>query len=161
MRRLALAAFVLAGTALLAWSLAAGQQAPRRGTATASTSHGDPRGWKFTLPSTGDRVRGRAAFEKFECFACHEVRGEKFPGPTKRETLGPELASMTYHHSPSFLAEAIINPGAWIDPGKGYAQVNGSSKMPSFADSMTVQELIDLIAFLRGLAPPGQTHHHE
>lgn len=160
MFRLALVTFVFASTGLLAWSLAVAQQTPRRDTATASASHRDPKGWKFTLPSTGDRARGRAAFEKFECFACHEVRGEKFPGPTKRETLGPELASMARHHSPSFLAESIINPGAWIDAGKGYAKLDGSSKMPSFADSMTVQELIDLVAFLRGLEPPGPPHHH-
>jgi hypothetical protein len=31
--------------------------------------------------------------------------------------------------------------------------------MPSFADSMTVQELIDLVAYLRGLKPPAARHH--
>jgi hypothetical protein len=29
--------------------------------------------------------------------------------------------------------------------------------MPSFNDSMTVQELIDLVAFLRSLKPPSET----
>jgi hypothetical protein len=36
--------------------------------------------------------------------------------------------------------------------------------MPSFNDSMTVQELVDLVAYLKGLRPPPQPtkpgHHH-
>lgn len=47
----------------------------------AHEAHGTPPGWTFTLPK-GDPARGRAAFERFECFKCHEVQGEKFPGPT-------------------------------------------------------------------------------
>ncbi|MFZ1061748.1 MAG: hypothetical protein WAP47_21450 [Candidatus Rokuibacteriota bacterium] len=44
---------------------------------------------------------------------------------------------------------------AVIEPGKGYAAPDGSSKMPSFNDSVTVQGVVDLVAFLRGLKPPG------
>jgi hypothetical protein len=50
-----------------------------------------------------------------------------------------------------------------IDRGKGYDAVDGSSKMPSFNDTLTVQELLDLVTF-KGLrpppAPPGATGGH-
>jgi mono/diheme cytochrome c family protein len=118
-----------------------------------STAHGDPRGWKFKLPSGGDAARGRAVFEKFECYKCHEVKGEKFAAPSQRDAIGPELSTMVGHHSPGFLAESVVNPGAFIDTGKGYTAPDGTSKMPSFNDSMTVQELVDLVTYLTGLAP--------
>ncbi len=63
---------------------------------------------------------------------------------------------MGQYHSVLFLAESIMNPGALIDPGQGYAAKDGSSKMPSFNDSMTVQELVDLVAYLKGLRPPAR-----
>jgi len=48
-----------------------------------------------------------------------------------------------------------------IEKGKGYAGPDLSSKMPSFNDSMTVQEAIDLVAYLRSLKPaPGTPAGH-
>ena len=122
--------------------------------------HGTPQGWRFTWPK-GDMERGRAAFAKFECYACHEVKGETFPAPREAGKLGPELSVMGPLHEVDYFAESIINPGAVVDGGKGYLAADGSSKMPSFSDSMTVQELIDIVAYLRALKPPagGQGHH--
>ena len=42
-------------------------------------------GWRFTMPK-GDPAKGRAVFEKFECYDCHEVRWENFPYPTDIRT---------------------------------------------------------------------------
>lgn len=56
-------------------------------------------------------------------------------------------------HDAEYFTEAIINPNTVIEKGKGYEAPDGSSKMPSFKDSLTVQELIDLVAFLRSLKP--------
>lgn len=53
--------------------------------------HGTASGWKFTW-STGDPAKGREVFAKFECYACHEVKGETFQAPKDRESVGPELA---------------------------------------------------------------------
>ena len=53
-----------------------------------------------------------------------------------------------------------------MEKGKGYEAGDGSSKMPSYNDAVTVQEVIDLVAFLHSLkppaAPPGGRHdqHH-
>jgi hypothetical protein len=57
-------------------------------------------------------------------------------------------------HPPEFFAESIINPSAVIERGRGYGTADGSSKMPSYGDSLTVQETIDLVAYLRQLRPP-------
>jgi mono/diheme cytochrome c family protein len=125
-------------------------------------AHGTPPGWRFSWPK-GEPARGREAFVKFECFSCHEVKGEAFPAPTDPQTTGPELASMAAVHDDDFLAESIINPDAVIEKGQGYEAADGSSKMPSFNDSMTVQEAIDLVAFLRSLKPPpgpARPHRH-
>jgi mono/diheme cytochrome c family protein len=123
--------------------------------------HGTPEGWRFSWPK-GDPAKGREVFIKLECYSCHEVRGERFPVPTEPTKLGPELSAMGPVHEPEYFAEAIINPSAVIEPGKGYEAPDGSSKMPSYNDSVTVQEVIDLVAYLRSLAPPaGATEGHE
>ena len=115
--------------------------------------HGTPRDWKFTLPKGGDPVKGRDAFVKFECFTCHEVKGEKFPAPDPGK-VGPELSAMAGAHPPEYFAEAIINPNAVIVKGRGYEATDGSSKMPSYNDDLTVQELLDLVVYLVNLQPP-------
>ncbi len=86
------------------------------------------------------------------------MKGEKFPAPTEQTKVGPELSQMAPLHEAEFFAEALINPSAVIDKGKGYQAADGSSKMPSFNDSMTVQELIDLVAYLRSLKPAAGGH---
>lgn len=140
------------------------QRAPRdRGEPPASGGHGGhgtPPGWKFTLPK-GNPGQGRVVFEKFECHACHEVKGESFPAPKEKEAVGPELSVMGPLHDNEYFAESIINPSALIEKGKSYAAGDGSSKMPSYNDSLTVQEAIDLVAYLRSLKPrPGSTGGH-
>ena len=125
--------------------------------------HGPPEGWKFSWPA-GDPRKGREVFVKLECYKCHEVRGESFPGVRGKDAVGPELSQMAAHHPPEFFAESIINPNAVIDEDPGYKWPDGSSKMPSFNDSVTVQEVIDLVAYLVNLKPPapgendGHTH---
>ena len=119
---------------------------------TTQDAHGVPTGWKFTLPK-GNVTKGRELFAKFECYKCHDVEGESFPKATIGENVGPELAEESSHHPPEFLAESILNPNAVVDEAK-FRGPDGSSRMPSFNDSMTVQELIDLVAFLKNLTPP-------
>lgn len=125
-------------------------QTPRA--APGHADHGTPAGWKFNWPK-GDPSRGRQAFAKFECYRCHEVKGEKFPAPTDKAKVGPELSMMGPLHEALYFAEAIINPSAAIEPAKPYVGPDGSSKMPSYNDSMLVQEVIDLVAFLQSLKP--------
>ena len=129
---------------------------PARGEAHAE-HHGTPKGWVFSWPKGGDPAKGREVFAKLECYSCHEVGGENFPAPTDKSKVGPELSVMGPLHDEAYFAESIINPSAVIDKGKGYAGPDGSSKMPSFNDSMTVQDVSNLVAYLRGLKPPGKS----
>lgn len=121
--------------------------------------HGTPPGWKFTLPK-GDAGKGRDVFTKLECYACHEVKGQTFPGVKDAGNVGPELSEMAAHHDAEFFAEAIVNPNAVVDEPQWRAP-DGTSKMPSFNDSLSVQELVDLVAFLKSLAAPPAAGGHK
>jgi sulfur-oxidizing protein SoxX len=92
---------------------------------------------------------------KLECYSCHEVKGEAFPAASG--AIGPELSMMAPLHDAEYFAEAIINPSAVIEPGKGYEAEDGTSKMPSYNDIVTVQEVIDLVAYLKALRPSATT----
>jgi len=109
-----------------------------------------PQNWKFTLPK-GDAKKGRDVFVKYECYYCHEVRGEEFPFAAV--DYGPELSQMGPLHPLEYFAESIVNPDAVV--GKEYRDSNGRSTMPSSNDKMTVQELIDVSAYLASLKPKG------
>jgi mono/diheme cytochrome c family protein len=119
----------------------------------AMEEHGTAKGWKFTWPK-GDPAKGREVFLKLECYSCHEVKGETFPAPSDKEKAGPELSVMAPLHEAEYFAEAIINPSAQIEKGKGYEAPDGSSKMPSFNHLVAVEEVVDLVAYLRALQPP-------
>ncbi|MEX0806933.1 MAG: copper-binding protein [Candidatus Binatia bacterium] len=111
-----------------------------------------PKGWTFTMPK-GDPVKGRALFDKFSCYSCHEVRGEKFPPLDKGQAVGPELSQMGPMHPLEYFTESTINPSAVA--AKKYRGPDGKSKMPDFNSDMTVQELIDLSAYMASLKPKG------
>ena len=110
---------------------------------------GVPPGWKFALP-VGDPVKGRTAFVDFECFSCHQVKGEKFP-PGKTGDVGPELTGMGGRHPTDYFLESVLNPNAVIVEGPGFTGPDGLSKMPDYRDSMTAAQLIDLVAYLKSL----------
>lgn len=153
-RGVVLAAFV----SLMAVTVPGVAQQPRKPTGPPPRSqpsgdhHGTPSGWKFRWPK-GDPAKGREAFAKFECYACHEVTSETFQAPTDKKNVGPELSAMGPLHEAEYFAESIIHPSAVIEKHKGYEGADGSSKMPSFNDSMTVQEAIDLVGYLQNLKP--------
>jgi Cu/Ag efflux protein CusF len=111
-----------------------------------------PKGWQFTMPK-GDAAKGREAFEKFACYVCHEVRGEKFPAAAPGSVLGPELSQMGPLHPLEYFTESIVNPSAHA--GKKYRNADGKSTMPAANDRMTVQELIDLSSYIASLKPTG------
>jgi len=122
-------------------------EAAQKGAAIPDMHH--PRGWTFTMPK-GDAEKGRAVFEKYVCYVCHEVRGENFP-PGSR--AGPELSQMGPLHPLEYFTESIVNPSAHA--AKKHRGPDGKSTMPDHNERMTVQELIDLSAYLAALKPKG------
>lgn len=121
---------------------------------------GVPPGWRFTFPE-GDPRAGLAVFVKLECYQCHTIQGEQFPqSPTQPGALaGPELTGMGSHHPAEYFAESILNPNAVIVTEPGYTGADGFSIMPDFRESLTVPELIDLVAYLKSLQ--GEPSHSE
>ena len=112
--------------------------------------HGTAEGWTFRLPE-GDPKAGRRAFADFECYKCHQVPGENFPRSGGTGDVGPDLSRMGPLHPAEYFAEAILNPNAVLTEGPGFLGPDGKSRMPSYTDSMTLQQLIDLVAYLRTL----------
>jgi Cu/Ag efflux protein CusF len=114
----------------------------------AETHH--PAGWQFTMPK-GDPAKGREVFVRYECYFCHEVRGEDFA--FAGVDYGPELSQMGPLHPLEYFAESVINPNAVA--AKQYRGPDSKSTMPDYNNRMTVQELIDLSAYLASLKPKG------
>ena len=111
--------------------------------------HHHPQNWRFTLPK-GDAGKGRAVFVKYECYYCHEVRGEDFL--FAGVDYGPELSQMGPLHPLEYFAESIMNPNAVVSGD--YRGADGKSTMPSYNEKMSVQELIDVSTYLAALRPP-------
>ena len=119
---------------------------------------GVPRGWKFALP-VGDPVKGKQLFADLECYKCHAIQGERFPpGGGDARNVGPDLTGMGGMHPAEYFAESILSPNAVILDGPGYSGPDGTSIMPSYADSLSVTQLVDLVAFLKGLTGGGHEH---
>jgi len=102
-------------------------------------------------------------FFKLECYSCHHVEGEKFPGSATERQTGPDLTGIGPEHPAEYLAEAILDPNAVIITEPGYTGQDGLSIMPSYADLLTLKEWIDLVAYLRSLnggsPQPGDGRH--
>lgn len=114
-------------------------------------SGGVPRGWKFTLPA-GDAAKGREVYRALECGKCHAIEGERFPPSGGDEkNVGPALTGMGSRHPAEYFAESILAPNAVILAGPGFTGPDGRSIMPGYADSVSVTQLLDLVAFLTSL----------
>ena len=105
-----------------------------------------PKEWKFTFPD-GDPKAGKIVFIEMKCYSCHsiEIPGEKLTSRAKG--AGPELAG--YSALPKeYLAESIIKPHTFV-AAPGYTVKEGRVAMGEYNHFLTVQELIDLVAFLK------------
>jgi mono/diheme cytochrome c family protein len=103
----------------------------------------------------GDRHAGRQAFADLKCHVCHRVAGEKDFSPIA-ELEGPLLNSMLQLQTPSDVAAAIIAPSHSLsirtsEAVKAQLTKQGMSPMADFSRAMTVRQLADLLAYLRGL----------
>ena len=105
----------------------------------------------FRLPD-GDPEAGRQAFIEMQCNTCHDVAGETLPAPaTRKDTIvqlgGPVGVVKTYGQ----LVSAIIYPSHRITGNlhEDLVSVDGVSLMRDFNDTMTVQQMIDIVAYLQ------------
>ncbi len=127
--------------------------APMRTTPQELHTHGGvPPGWTFLMPP-GDPTADRKVFVALECFSCHAIKGEDVP--VNAGGIGPELTGMGAHHPAEYFAEKLMNPNRVIIEGPGYTGPDGRSTMPDYTESLTVRQLIDVVAYLKSLAPAG------
>jgi hypothetical protein len=122
---------------------------------------GQKSGFGFRLPD-GDSTRGREAFVALRCNACHHVEGLDLPhqgaGVADVALGGQTIRVKSYGE----LVTSIINPSHRIAPGYPESRItspDGRSLMELayLNEVMTVQQLIDLVAFLQSryeLVPP-------
>jgi hypothetical protein len=129
---------------------------PRRVSEDELHRHGGvPRGWKFSL-APGDAGRGRELFRELECYKCHEIKTETFPAPVDGKYVGPELTGMGRIHPAEYIAESIASPNAVIVDEPGHTGPDGRSRMPSYADVVSLTQWLDLVAYLKGLTEGGE-----
>jgi hypothetical protein len=108
-----------------------------------------PRG--FSLPK-GNIETGKAVFLKYECLACHTLKGVVDNRIVKQKDIaitlgGAKTQIVTYAE----LVTSIINPSHKFS-NQHLPKVKtsaGKSKMKVFNDVMTVTELVDLVSFLQ------------
>lgn len=104
----------------------------------------------FSLPE-GNSMAGRETFLYMQCNQCHTISGETLPPVPGYEPfveLGGEVTRVKTYGE---LVTAIINPSHKLADGypEDLVAEDGESKMYVYNGFMTVQELIDLVAFLQ------------
>jgi hypothetical protein len=108
-----------------------------------------PKGWKFSFPD-GDPKAGKMVFMNMQCYSCHSINipGEKLPPGAGG--IGPDLTG--YSALPKeYMAESIIKAHKVV-AAPGYVVKEGKASMGNYNHFMTIQEMIDIVAFLkRGL----------
>ncbi len=105
----------------------------------------------FRLPE-GNVEQGRAAFVKLKCHSCHRVSGVDLPPPTGELSSPLTLGGEVYEvRTDGYLVTSVIHPSHKLARGypKEQIAVGKESRMPRYGDRMTVQELVDLVAFLQ------------
>jgi mono/diheme cytochrome c family protein len=105
----------------------------------------------FRLPADGNAERGKAVFVALECQSCHEVSGVDLPRPTVQPPVPVVLGGqIPWEVTDGYLVTSIINPSHELALyPKEQITVGGKSRMPEYADRMTVRQLTDLVAFLQ------------
>jgi L-cysteine S-thiosulfotransferase len=105
----------------------------------------------FRLPD-GDPQRGRAVFIALKCSGCHQVKDVELPAipveMSRPVVLGGEVI---YERTDGELVTSIINPShqlAFGYPADAVTTDGRHSRMKDYSDTMTVRQLVDLVAFL-------------
>jgi len=105
----------------------------------------------FRLPD-GDAVKGQEIFVELECISCHRISEMELPAPRSpgpvTVVLGGETQTVKTYGE---LVSSVINPSHKLIRGYPEEAVSqdGKSLMTVYNDRMTVQQLIDLVAFLQ------------
>lgn len=108
-----------------------------------------PEGWTFRFPE-GNAGDGMTVFMRMECYACHSVDIVGAVVPAKSGDEGPPLTRAYATLPREYLAQSIIKAHKVVAV-PGYEVKEGQAGMGKYNYFMTIQELIDLVAFLEQL----------
>lgn len=109
----------------------------------------------FRLPD-GDPAQGQKNFLALDCHSCHHAVGVELPEPTSAGPVRVELGGKTtLLRTYGDLVTSVINPTHRLAPGlqrvEGATDAEGKSIMRNYNEVMTVQQLVDIVAFLQPL----------
>ena len=109
---------------------------------------------EFALPN-GNYERGLSTFTALECHQCHSAAGVDQPNPESASisfALGGESHRVTTYAE---LMTSIVNPSHRLTHRLRLQEssVGGTSKMANYNEVMTVQQLVDLVAYLHPQYP--------
>jgi sulfur-oxidizing protein SoxX len=112
----------------------------------------------FALPA-GDMAQGKATFVALGCNGCHSVADiehtaidaeiERLGKPATAKVNVPLGGKTTRYRTQGELVASIINPDHKISLSYDRAAATTDSPMIAVNEAMTVQQLIDLVAFLQ------------
>jgi cytochrome c oxidase subunit 2 len=105
-----------------------------------------------TEPITVDpdaAVRGEIIASRTGCLACHTVDGTPGSGPTWKGVAGtsrPLISGETVIADDAYLTNSIVDPGSQV--------VQGFDNImpPDYGESLTDQEVSDLVEYIKSLA---------
>ena len=101
-----------------------------------------------SVPTETERA-GREAFIDLKCVACHRVLGDEgLPAPVA-DRPAPILGGLNAVHTVSELELAIASPSHSFAPGFKPSSA-GASRMGDFLDTMTIEEMDAIVAYLKG-----------
>ena len=109
----------------------------------------NPQARGFALPE-GDAEAGKLAFVELKCDQCHSIGKIAFTGGAEETEvrLGGEVSKIKTYGE---LLTSVINPSHKISASylKEKVTEGEESKMKTYNDFMTVQELVDLVTYLQ------------
>jgi mono/diheme cytochrome c family protein len=111
---------------------------------------------------------GQQTYADMKCWQCHSVKGVDWSEFTDVEitideaNIGPDLSNMGGIQNPQYILESLITPSAIIvAPMDVNADEAGKSKMPDYHDTLTLRQLIDLMAYLVSLKGGGDDGNNQ
>lgn len=97
------------------------------------------------LPGEGEAQRGQQTFRDMGCFTCHAIPDTTMPPPITTSRYQIPLTKEIRNRESHLLATAIISP-LHLTP-----KTEEDRPVGDYADVLTVQQLIDLVTYLKEL----------
>ncbi len=111
----------------------------------------DYQGWLGGASERTPEEAGKELFTQFDCASCHES-GQRQRCPTLGGLYGTQVEledGRKVLFDESYIRESVIDPAAKV--AKGFPPV-----MPSFRGQVSEEQMLDLIAYIKSLAPAQQ-----